>query len=750
MPEKHRRQKRRAAARGRVPDDGGQPKKDTARPVLTGRRVWLFRLAALVVGPALFLGLLEIGLRAAGYGYNPHVAVDCRVDGKPCRGENVMFGRRFFTTILAREFEPFVFPVVKPPDTCRIFVLGESAAQGIPNSSFCFGRLLQVMLRAQFPDIRFEVITVAMSAINSHAVLQVARDCARYDPDLFIVYLGNNEVIGPYGPGTVFTPTFSSLRLIRLNIALRTTKIGQLLAGLLGDRESGNKEPSYWKGMEMCVAEKVRADDPRLQVVYHHFQRNLEDICRAAAGAGAQTVVCTVASNVRDCPPFSSAHRPDLTPEQQASWDVLYQKGVQREQQSDYAGAVDYYLQAARLDDSYADLQFRLGRCYGHQGDHDNARPHYIRARDGDTLRFRTDTEMNEIIRRVASRWEGRGVYLADVAGALNTNSPGGLAGHEFFYEHVHFTFEGSCAVAATILGQVEPVLSARFPDRLGRRGAQPTWSQCADAVGYNEWSRAGTYAMAVDSFLLKPPFINQLYHQEWAAQAQQELRTIQQHLTPNVLQLVCRQFEAAIEKDPEDWRLRWDYGKLLAEDLKQYDAAVAQYEAVLHFLAHSYIAHDALAAVLRAKGDLDRAIAEYRRTLAIKPTCGRSWYWLGSCYRAQGKNELAAEQYRRAIRFEPPNTGAYLQLGELLFQEGKLREAEQICRQGLVVVPDDPLLHCNLGTLLVKTNRPQEGAEEIHTALRLDPNSPRIQRIARILLGPAGAEPPESGPSPR
>ena len=31
------------------------------------------------------------------------------------------------------------------------------------------------------------------------------------------------------------------------------------------------------------------------------------------AGAGAQTVLCTVGTNLRDCPPFASLHRPDLT-----------------------------------------------------------------------------------------------------------------------------------------------------------------------------------------------------------------------------------------------------------------------------------------------------------------------------------------------------------------------------------------------------------------------------------------------------
>ena len=43
-----------------------------------------------------------------------------------------------------------------------------------------------------------------MTAINSHAILPIARECARRDGDLWIIYMGNNEMVGPFGAGTVF------------------------------------------------------------------------------------------------------------------------------------------------------------------------------------------------------------------------------------------------------------------------------------------------------------------------------------------------------------------------------------------------------------------------------------------------------------------------------------------------------------------------------------------------------------------
>jgi tetratricopeptide (TPR) repeat protein len=726
---------RKPDGRASGPVRAGGPRR-AARPA-SGRRLWLFRVAALFLAPILSLGLLELGLRLVGYGYNPHVTVKCRIDGQPSLGENVKFAWRFFPPILAREFEPFAFPVHKPVNTCRIFILGASAAQGIPNHAFCFGRFLKVLLEERFPGVHFEVITAAMAAINSHVVRVIAKECARYDPDLFVVYLGNNEVVGPYGPGTVLTPALSNLHVIRLGIALRATKVGQFVSNVFGSNGLDKGGPQYWRGMEMFLGQQVREEDPRLKTTYEHLRRNLQDICRAAAGAGAETILCTVGTNLRDCPPFASLHRRDLTQEQQKDWDAIYRQGVEAQSQGKDAEALTLYLQADQIDGTYAEHQFRLGRCYEATGDYEQARARYLRARDLDTLRFRADTRVNETIRRVAEQFKSQKVHLANGAEVLDANSPHGLAGEEFFYEHVHLTFAGNYTVAKTILAQVEPILAERPGAKAAPRGTVPTLEQCAERLACNDWSRHGTLGLIVHSFLAKAPFTNQLYHNEQVERLNQQLKAMEKVLTSQALNGIAAQYRATLEKAPDDWRLRWDYGKLLAEDLKQYEAAAAEYRMVQQYVPHSYIGHDALAAVLRAKNDLEGAIAEYRKELAIKPTAGSAYYYLGWCYRKQNKMDLATDCYHQAIRFEPDCAPAYLELGEALFKAGQLQQAAELCRQGLAVVPNHALLHSNLGAVLVKMGRRQEGAEEIRTALRLDPNSPQIRRVAETLLGP-------------
>ena len=169
----------------------------------------------------------------------------------------------------------------KPAGTVRIFVLGGSAAQGFPDPSFSFGRILAVMLGQQYPGRQFEVVNAAMPAINSHAALEIARDCAAHQPDLFLVYMGNNEVIGPYGPGTVFQRWSPSLGMIRASLWVKSTA-RRPIAGrrVHGPRAATTSAVDRGPSMEMFLGNPVPADDPRLTAVYDNYRRNLSRYLR--------------------------------------------------------------------------------------------------------------------------------------------------------------------------------------------------------------------------------------------------------------------------------------------------------------------------------------------------------------------------------------------------------------------------------------------------------------------------------------
>ena len=100
-------------------------------PTLTAWRKWLFRLIALVLAPVLTLGGLELALRLSGCGHPTSLFKNIRIGGKEFVAINEDFSLRFFPPELVRWPNPIMMEAKKPADTCRIFIFGESAAQGI-------------------------------------------------------------------------------------------------------------------------------------------------------------------------------------------------------------------------------------------------------------------------------------------------------------------------------------------------------------------------------------------------------------------------------------------------------------------------------------------------------------------------------------------------------------------------------------------------------------------------------------------
>jgi tetratricopeptide (TPR) repeat protein len=711
-------------------------KKQTPPGMIAGRRLWLFRIIALTIFPILLLLLAEFSLRIAGYGFSPYAIIKCQVNGWDAYCDNVKFGWRFFPQNIAREAEPFIFPAEKPDNTYRIFILGASAAQGTPEPAFSFGRILQKILEDKYPEVNFEIINTAMTAINSHVVLQIAKDSARYNPDLFIVYLGNNEVTGPYSAGTVYTLPLANLSVIRTAIAIKATRLGQLLTSLADSVGAQKNTPKEWLGLEMFLDNQVSADTPPLEAVYRNFQRNLKDIRRFSSKSGSKTIFCTVGSNLKDSPPFASLHRPDLIPTEKKKWDDIYRQGVEFELKGDYADAVERYLEAAKIDDRYADLQFRLARCYWAAAEYEKARETYIRARELDTLRFRADSRINNIIRDIAAGKTAEGIYLIDTTEVLEKNGPNAVPGQELFYEHVHLNFKGNYFLAKTIFEQVEKILPQELAKLQQTDNHQIlTEDDCAQRLAYTGWDRYRIADKVLNGFIKTPPFTNQLYQQQRLIQMEQNIEDLKMYLAPEALENAALQYRQAIQKSPSDWRLHWNYGKLLTEGLKDYKAAAEQAYLVRNYLPHSYLVYTALGAVSRGLGDIDKVIAQYLGAIRIKPTCIDAHYYLAQAYHKQNRIDKSIEYYSKTLRLQPTHITAYNDLVEILYNQGNIDRGIEVCRKALLFVPDSAILHCNLGIMLDKKGNRTEAVKQLNTAIKIDPNSPGIRTVMQAIL---------------
>jgi tetratricopeptide (TPR) repeat protein len=610
-------------------------------------------LKAIVV-PVVALLCLETALRLFDYGYSSQFTVPCKVEGNSAFCNNDRYTRQYFAPGAFRLPPAFAIPAEKGPATFRIFVVGESAAEGDPEPAYGFARYLEVMLRERFPAAHFEIINTSITAVNSHVLLPAVRDLTNHNGDLFLLYMGNNEIVGPFGPENPLSANGAGLAVIRLGIFLRSTRLWQLVDSAIS-WVSKEDTPSEWRGMETFLDHQVPADATSLVSVYANFRRNLRDIITVAREAGARVLVSTVAVNLKDSAPFASLHRAGLAEGAVKTWDSLLHEGSELESSGDCAKALEKYTAAAQIDDRYAEVSFRIGRCRLALGDFASAAKEFEAARDLDALRFRIDSETNDIIRSVTGE-AGPGVELLDAAKLLAELSPSGIPGHELFYDHVHLNPHGNYLLARALFSRVVAIL----PESIRRSdpGTEPlSEEECNRFLALTTYDRGRVLQMVLAE-LKQPPFASQLGQAKRIHELELEAKAAQEPLVNT-----AAAYRAAISRTPDDRRLHYNYGRFL--DPYEPAAAAYEYRKALAILPSDYAARDKLAAALVRSGRFDEGIVECREVLSRLPYDVPAYLTMAYALARLESFDESIAAYRKAMTLHPElAVDAYNEIG--------------------------------------------------------------------------------------
>jgi tetratricopeptide (TPR) repeat protein len=679
--------------------------------------------------------------------------------------QNNQFGWRFFGARMSRLPHTISILRDKAPETIRVFVFGESAAFGDPQPRFGLPRMLEAVLALRHPDVKFEVVNAAMTGIDSDGVVPIARDCARAGGEVWVIYMGNNEVVGPFGAGTVFGPQAPPWPLIRASLAVKATRTGQLIDSL---REALLKPPpgkSEWGGMLMFLNQQVRAGDPRMGNVYRTFERNLADIIRAGLDSGAGVVLSTVAVNLRDCAPFASLHRADLTEANQGKWEDFFRAGVAAQQAGQSEAAEGQFRAAAQIDDTFAELRFRLGQCALARGEVAEARNQLAAARDWDTLRFRCDTRLNDVIRRATANRDREGILLADSERDLATASLEGIPGADAFYEHVHLTFEGNYIVARAIAEKVEALLPS---DKAASPRPWPEKAECARRLGRTD--RAQQLALSeILGRLTDPPFTLQINHGEQLRRLTQLARTLPPTDSPEALREARSVCEAAVQAWPEnallyqqlaelkqaeqDWagaaacatrslallpsnQECWLLLGLSRAQERQYEQAKDAFRRVCELDPQDVWGRQNLAICLGKLGRRDEAASQFKRALALKPRFGLAWLGLGQLYEEMGRPGEAAECYRKALANPIHRASELTTLARFCQSRGWFEAAGTNFAEAIELSPSDAGLRVEAGCSLAALGHHEEAARRFAEAIQLSPSSGQAHFLCGLEWG--------------
>lgn len=661
-------------------------------PRPTARRPFWPKVLLAVVAPVVFFAALEGGLRLGGFGRDPRFFIPDEHPGM--WRTNPRFTETYFPASFGLKPLNFRLPREKPAGTTRIFVLGESAAMGVPEPAFGLAPQLQAQLRAVRPGEKVEVFNLAVTAINSHVVRDIAAQAVDFDPDLFVIYMGNNEVVGPYGPSSVVTAGMPPRWLIRTSLALRTSCTGQLLERVIATFRPKGVEFKEWGGMEMFAGRTVPAEDTRLQAVYANFAANLESILDLAEGRGIKVVLSTVAVNIRDCAPFASAGA--------KSAEEAFQRGRAAETRGDLAAARAAYLEALQLD----------------------------------ALRFRADARINELIREVAGARTG-GVALADASVDLGSDSASSTApsGRNHFFEHVHLTWEGNFALARQLAGHADAIL-------WGRRDAKVNWlssDATAAALGFTPYARLAQL-QAMDELTNRPPFTGQSTFGTDRARLEREIGQARAEAAkPGAFNKARTVLETAMGRTPKDpaSELLFQAAKvqLLNGEFSRALVLHGRLEKLVPFSAE-VAAHKAacLAGLPERKPEAEGLLL---RAIATEPYYFQSYPLLARFWVDGGRLNHAIEQFASWVTEMPSSRVVRGTYAQLLARAGKWDEAEREWRAMLARVPDDETALEPLTARLAEAGKLDDAVGLMEWAFAHNPrnyaNNARLVQVAEM-----------------
>ena len=624
----------------------------------------------------------------------------------------------------------------------RVFCVGGSTTFGRPYkdaTSFC-GWLGEMLPEAD-PSHSWELINAGGISYASYRVARVMEELANLEPDLFIVYTGQNEFLEKRTYAHIIDTPGILLDADALLSKTRTyTALRRALQSITGGESPGAGGKSTLAGEVDTLLDRsvgldaYQRDEELRRGVIEHYRSNLRRMIDIARAAGAEIVLVTPASNLRDCTPFKSQHRDGLSQADRKQWKLGFaeaQEAHNAERDEEALAATD---RALDIDDLRADLHHLRGRILWSLERFDEAKASFLRARDEDVCPLRALSAMSSIVREVAVE---RDVAVVDFVKLVASRSDHDTPGAEFFLDHVHPTIEGHRLLAEALIDALAATgfvhLSAQFDDAAKDRIAKKVTSRL-DAKDHQtallnlgkvlSWAGKDDEAKAL---ALRAARINPddaLAHFQIGASA----------LNTGAVEEAITHLQRALEIDPD----RADGHFMLASALDKAgrgDEALHHYRRAIEIKPDYAKAQAALGTALALRGQSEEAIRHLRESVRLNPDGVSAQYNLATALQSRGDTTAAVHHFTRAATLDPRHFGARFNLGLALRAMGNLDDAVRQLQAALRLRPRDAAVRYQLGVTLEAVGRGGDALRHLRGALADRPDDPATLRATAWIL---------------
>jgi protein O-mannosyl-transferase len=192
--------------------------------------------------------------------------------------------------------------------------------------------------------------------------------------------------------------------------------------------------------------------------------------------------------------------------------------------------------------------------------------------------------------------------------------------------------------------------------------------------------------------------------------------------------------FEHTLDVTNNNYVMHNNFGAFLDEQ-GQIEQAIEQLQKSLAIKPNSAETRNNLANVLRDTGKVDEAINEYKKAIQLKPNFSDAHYNLAIALSSQNKFDEAISEYREAIRLSPDNVDAISNLALELSQKGDYSQSVELYKKALEIEPDNVITHGRLGLALSNLGDNEQAIQEFQIVLKSRPDDTEMICNVAILL---------------
>lgn len=353
----------------------------------------------------------------------------------------------------------------------RVFIVGESAARGVPYSlEYSVSGFLQELMK-QSGNGHVGVINTSIPGRHSFYEREEAKTLIRYKADAVIIYAGNNDTRD-------FSNVMRDVPLALLDFKL--TWNSDFYAGFkrkvmeLKNRinkaakkkvfEINYNQDDVWHWTRTYLEKKKAYLEnseigmKRKEQALKDFEENLDVLVRKMKAKNIHVFIANLPVVHESLPQIGDWSRKGYEFDQKVQfkneqekihWNDAFENGKKELHNGRFNEALVYFQEALATDQTYPLLFHYMGDTYRNLGNFQKAKELYVRAKDIQIQSVAGDSLKNAALKRIRDR---RQVYWVDLQDVLEKSSPGGIVGQEFFLDSCHANLLGNKIMAARMM----------------------------------------------------------------------------------------------------------------------------------------------------------------------------------------------------------------------------------------------------------------------------------------------------------